>query len=297
MNPGAELELRPLRYFMVVAEELHFARAAARIRIAQPALSQAIRRLEARLGFLLFMRTSRRVTLTVQGAAFLARTRRAFEEIDRGVVAGRDIAAGRLGQVVIGHTALAMLTVLPGILRQFRARHPKVRLSLRELDSTEQIDAVRAGTIDVAIVTGSVEASELVTRRLRVDALVAALPSTYRLRAAGISVSSLAQDPFVLFPREQIPSVYDQIIAACRTAGFDPAIAQVAQSWHMIASLVAVGLGVSIVPASVERYGVHGVRYAALKGHGNVATTICRRTDATNPATAFVFDASALAEL
>jgi DNA-binding transcriptional LysR family regulator len=275
-----DFELRQLRYFTVLAEELHFGRAAARLRVAQPALSQAIRRLERRLGFVLFVRTSRRVELTHQGASFLANAQRVFAELRSGVDSGREIAAGRLGNVAIGHTALATVTVLPQVLRHFRERHPLVRLSLRELPSGAQIESLRAGYVDVALVTGTFIEDGLSSLELQRDPLVALVPSSHRLaRRRQVSVASLAEEPFVLFPRDQIPPVHDQILGLCRSSGFEPAIGQVAQSWHMMAALVGVGLGVAVVPRSVKRYGVAGVRHIPIRPTVIVATTLYWRAD------------------
>lgn len=285
-----ELEFRQLRYFVALADELHFGRAAARLRIAQPALSQAMRRLEQRLGFTLLARTSRRVDLTRQGAAFLASTRRVLDEVQRGVETGRDIAAGKVGNVTLGHTALAMITVLPAILRRFRERHPTVRLAVRELPSAVQIEHLRAGYVDAAIVTGRFAEDELSWLELRRDALVALLPPGHPLgRRRKVSVASLAREPFILFPREQIPSVYDQIVKLCRASGFDPDMAQLAQSWQMIAALVGVGLGVSIVPAPVKRYAVAGVRCVPLSPTTTMPTALYWRSDVGNiPAQLFI---------
>ena len=278
-----ELELRQLRYYVVLADELHFGRAAARLRIAQPALSQAVRRLERRLGFALFARTSRRVDLTRQGAAFLASSRRVLGELQRGVEAGRDIAAGRLGSVTIGHTALAMTTVLPAMLRRFRERHPLVRLVVRELPSAAQIEQLRAGYLDAAVVTGRFDEDDLSWLELRRDPLVALFPPGHRLgRRRKVGVASLAREPFIVFPREQIPSVYDQIVTLCRASGFNPDIAQEAQSWQMIAALVGVGLGVAIVPASVKRYGIAGVRCVPLTPTTTMPTALYWRRDVAN---------------
>jgi DNA-binding transcriptional LysR family regulator len=280
-----DIELRQLRSFIVLSSELHFGRAAAKLRVAQPALSQAIRRLEGRLGFALFNRTSRRVELTRQGASFLSSTHRALGELGRGVEAGREIAAGRIGSVMVGHTALAMVTVLPAVLRRFCKRHPLVRLTLRELPSAVQIENLSAGFVDVALVSGTVEEDGVLSTELRRDPLVAILPASHPLAGRRrVRVASLAHESFVLFPREQIPPLHDQILGLCRSSGFEPVIGQVAQSWQMIAALVGIGLGVSLVPASVKAYGVAGVRYVSVGSAGVVPTTLCWRSDENNAA-------------
>jgi DNA-binding transcriptional LysR family regulator len=279
-------EFRQLQYFGVLAEELHFGNAAARLGVAQPALSQAIRRLEQRLGFALFSRTSRRVRLTPQGGRILASTERVLRELRRGLADAREIAAGRTGGLTIGHTALSMLTVLPAVLRRYRQAQPAVRLSFRELSSAQQLDQLQAGYLDVAIVSGTFEGQGVATLELRRDPLIVVLHRSHRLAGRrSLPISQLASEPFILFPREQIPPVYDQILELCRASGFEPAIAHVAQSWHLIAALVGLGLGISIVPLSVQRYLVKEVRAVPIRPQVAVATTLGWLPDASTGAT------------
>jgi len=291
MNP--EIELRQLRYFAVLAEELHFGRAAAALRVAQPALSQNIRRLEGRLGFSLFERTTRRVHLTAAGAEFLISVHRLSAELGRGVQSAREVSAGALGTVTVGYIATAMLTVLPVLVRKFRERHPRLRLSLRELSSEAQLQALRSGELDVAIVSGRPDDEGLVSYELYRDPLVALLPSDHRLaKRDRVTLSSLANEPFILFPQWQTPGLHDQIVRLCRSSGFEPVVGQEAQSWHVIAALVGVGLGVSVAPASVRRYRVAGVRFRSLRPAASISTMLCMRAGDASLATGHFYSAA-----
>lgn len=280
-----EIELSQLRAFLVLGEELHFGNAAKQLRVAQPGLSQQIRRLEERLGFQLFNRTSRRVTLTAAGVAFLATARAVLADLENAIEKARDISSGRVGAVRVGYVALAMLTVLPAIVRDFRARHRDVRLTLHEMSSAPQIESLMRGALDIAIQTGMPEEKSISCFTLRRDHLAAIIPRTHaRAASASIAVRALENESFLIFPRAQAPDLYDQLIAVCRKSGFTPTIAQEAQSWHMIAELVSSGIGVAIGPQSIERYRVPGVRCVRLKPAGTVSTTVCCDRNLSNPA-------------
>ena len=281
-----DVEMGQLRAFAVLGEELHFGNAAALLRVAQPALSQQIRRLEQRLGFRLFDRTSRKVDLTPAGAAFLASVRKVFIDLERAVEAGHDLASGKVGTVTVGYVATAMTTVLPVIVRKFREAHRDVRLLLLERASAPQIDALRKGDLDVAILTGAIDDESIVQFEIWRDPLVALLPARHSgARKRSVSASALSTDQLITFPRWQTPALFDQILTLCRNSGFEPTLGQEAQSWHMIAELVSAGMGVSIVPLTVRRYRVAGVRYVPLRPAGSVSTLICYKRTGTSPAT------------
>jgi len=286
----ASFELRHLRSFVVLGDELHFSRAARVLRVAQPALSQQIRRLEEELGFRLFDRTSRRVELTPAGVSFLNHVRRLFAELDRAVEAGQHLASGKTGTITVGYVATAMVTVLPTIVRRFRERHPDVRVLLRELSSVPQIEALRKGELDIAIVSGMSEEKGIASFEVWRDQLVALVPPLHPASLKrSVPVSALAADPFILFPRSQTPHLYDQIVSIFRKDGIEPSFGQEAQSWHMIAELVAAGMGVSVVPASVSRYRVPRVRYVPLRPADSVSIIMCHsRADVSQVAKFFV---------
>ena len=281
-----DVEFGQLRAFVVLAQELHFGNAAIVLRVAQPALSQQIRRLEQRLGFILFERSSRKVSLTPAGAAFLATARKIFIDLERAVETGHDLASGKLGTVTVGYTGLAMTTVLPTIVGKFREGHPDVRLLLRELSSAPQIDGLRKGDLDVAVITGPIDDGTIAHFQIWRDPLVALLPAGHPgAKKRSISASAFAGDQLITFPRVQTPALYDQILTLCRNGGFEPTLGQGAQSWHMIAELVSAGLGVSIVPRSVRRYRVAGVKYVLLRPGASVSTLMCyNRAGSSTPA-------------
>jgi DNA-binding transcriptional LysR family regulator len=286
-----DIELAQLRVLLVLAEELHFGKAAKRLRVAQPALSQQIARLEARLKFRIFDRTSRRVTLTAAGTSFLERVRVIVGEIDSAVRTGREIASGQMGTVRVGYIATVMLTVLPRIVREFRARHPRVRIELREMSSAPQIESLVKGELDVAITTGSPDHDTLLCFEAWRDPLVAVLPKDSPItRSKSTSPKSLAGNPLIIFPRAQAPAFFDQVMKLCRDNGFDPIIDQEAQSWHMISQLVSSDMGVAIAPESIQRYRASGVRYIRLRPGGTVSTTFCCQRDGTNPAAKLFVD-------
>ena len=196
------------------------------------------------------------------------------------------MASGKLGTVTIGYTGMAMTTVLPTIVRKFGEHHPDVRLVLRELSSAPQIDGLRKGDLDVAVLTGPIDDGTIAHFQIWRDPLVALLPAAHpAAKKKSISASALAGDQLITFPRVQTPALYDLILALCRSGGFEPTLGQGAQSWHMIAELVAAGLGVSIVPRSVRRYKVAGVRYVLLRPGGTVSTLMCyNRAGSSTPA-------------
>jgi len=248
------IELRHLRYFLAVAEELSFSRAAERLGMAQPPLSQQIQRLETLVGHELFERRPR-VRLTPAGEAFLAAARRALAQVEEGVEASHRAARGEVGTVTVGFAASMILSVVPGAVRAFRRRFPGVDLQLRELSSAAQLAALREGRIDVAFVRESPFSDrELGCERLREEPFVAVVPPEHPLAARRrIPLDLLAEEPFVHFPRPVAPGLYDLILALCQGAGFKPRVVQEAQEWLTIVGLVEAGMGVSLVPESFRK--------------------------------------------
>ena len=278
------IELRHLRYFVAVAEELHFGRAALRLGIAQPPLSQQIARLEAMVGYPLFERRPR-VALTEAGKVLLVSARRMLAQAEQGVDAARRAGRGESGVLTVGFAASAMLTALPEVFRSYRGHYPMVELRLRELSTTAQLDALRSGTIDVGFLREPVVDEALVAQPVVREPFVAVLPPGHPLAAhPHLSPSALADEPFVLFPREVAPTLYDQIIALCREVGFAPKQVQEAQEWLTIVSLVDAGLGVSLAPASFEKLRWGGVEYRPLHPDGGGTTiSLCRRGEDPPP--------------
>lgn len=267
-----KINLRLLRYFLAVAEELHFGRAAKRLHIAQPPLSQQIKLLEQALGFPLFERTSRRVALTPAGEMMAAVARQCFADLRQGVTAARLEARGER-VLRIGYVTTAILTFLPATVRAFREQQPATHLQLREVPSSLQLQSLRAGGLDVAIVTDP-EPDPFIRREILLrDPLVLVLPSNRRFPRFGRKdFSELAAEPFLLFPRAQTPSLWDHIMKACNQNGFVPQVRQEAQSWHAIFGMVAAGMGITVAPASAMEHRVPGVAFRKLKAP---TTNIC----------------------
>ncbi len=260
-------ELWQLRYFIAVAERLHFGRAAAALHISQPPLSRAIRALEARLGVLLLARSRRRVELTPEGACFLDDARRIAAQLERAVSELRGMASGERGRLRIGFVSLADFGVLPGLLKAYKAAQPGIALALREMLSPEQAAALAAGELDFGLllppVAGAAELEHIVVQRER---FVAALPSRHRLaRGTGkLPMSALAGEAFVMVPREIAPGLYDIVTALAARAGFSLNVAQEAIQMQTVVSLVSSGLGAAIVPGSLANLGRRGVVYREL---------------------------------
>src|SRR3954453_15892050 len=202
------MELRHLRYFVAVAEELHFGRAARRLQLAQPPLSRQIQGLEQELGVRLLERTKRHVELTPAGKVFLEHARKLLTEADHAVAAARRAARGEIGRLAIGFVGAATYSALPELLRVFHTRFPDVELVLYEMTSAHQHDALREGRIEVGFVRPAIPDDTLARRVARGEPLVAALPAGHRLarRDEPIPLSDLAGEPFILFPRDPRPS-------------------------------------------------------------------------------------------
>jgi DNA-binding transcriptional LysR family regulator len=253
------MELRHLRYFVAVAEERHFGRAAARLRMAQPPLSRQIQALESELGFVLFERNRRQVELTPAGKTLLEHTRGIFEAVDLAVHEARRASQGESGRIVVAYPSTFAYSGLPELVRAYRAKFPGVELVLRELSPQQQLDALRDHRADVGFIRAPVDEPGLSTELVRSEPLVAALPTGHPLAGrTSIPLALLAKEPFVLFPRGRGPAYFDHLIGLCREAGFTPRIVQEAPQLDIV-SLVAAGLGVSILPSSIRKFRRSGI--------------------------------------
>jgi DNA-binding transcriptional LysR family regulator len=249
-----EIELRHLRYFIAVAEELHFGRAALRLHLAQPPLSQQIRRLEELVGHPLFLRTSRSVRLTAAGEALLERARRVLRSVERDLSEVRSVGRGEVGSLRVGFISSGMLTPLPGMLGRYRRLHPRVDLQLREGFSSEMIRALLDGGIDMGFLRDADPVEELELETLFSEAFVAVLPSNHRhARRRTLSAAALREEPFVLFTPLAGHLAYEKTASLCEEHGFRPRVVQEAPQWFTVLRLVGAGLGVSLAPACVER--------------------------------------------
>ncbi len=279
------MELRHLRYFVVVAEELHFGRAAARLHIAQPPLSQQIHQLEAELGVPLFQRTTRRVTLTDAGRLFLEDARRILAQVEQAKQSARRAQRGELGRLVVGFVGSAASDVLPILLRAYRDRYAEVEVVLREMDTAEGLAALEAGTIQAGILRPPIDDPSLACEVIRREPFVVALPKQHPLaQRAPIALPDLAGEPFILFPRRWGSGLYDNVISHCHQAGFSPRVVQEATEMSTIVGLVAAGIGISLVPASVALLRTAGVVYRALGESGLMAEmAVVWRRDEQSP--------------
>jgi DNA-binding transcriptional LysR family regulator len=278
------MELRHLRYFVTLAEELHFGRAAQRLHIQQPPLSRQIQLLEAELGFPLFERSRRRVELTPAGHALLGRARQVFDALDAAIHDARSASEGESGRLVVGYPSSLAYSGLTELLRAFRTRFPAVELSLRELSPGEQIDALKAGGLDVGFVRSSVDDPALGAELVRRESLMVVLPDDHRLAAQRtIALDALKHEPFVMFPRARGPAFFDQLMGLCHAAGFAPQIVQEAPQLDII-SMVAAGFGVSIMPSSMRNFRRPGLSFRGIVGAPQVELSIVWRHQNLSPA-------------
>ena len=279
------MELRHLRYFVTLAEELHFGRAAERLHIAQPPLSQQIRQLEVELGFQLFHRTKRTVQLTEAGQVFLGEVQQIFQQLDRAIQVGRKTSRGEMGQLVVGFVSSTAYNVLPTILRTFRTRVPDVSLELHELSTEQQLQWLREGRIDVGFLRPPVDEDTFSVATIFQEPLVVALAETHPLaNGASGSLRSLSSELFIFFPRSIAPGLYDQIISLCQQADFSPTVAQEAMQMQTIVSLVAAEMGIAIVPESLQHLQRTGVVYKAIQEPtSKVAIAMIWRCNDTSP--------------
>jgi DNA-binding transcriptional LysR family regulator len=279
------MELRHLRYFRMVATELHFGRAAEKLHIAQPPLSKQIQQLELELGFELFARTKRSVALTPAGEVFLIEVDRIFKNLDRAIDIGRKTSRGELGQISIGFVGSATYNILPVILQQFRDRYPYVQIELHELTTDRQLIWLREGKIDLGLIRPPIIDSDVTVEVVFEEPLIVALPINHQLATVdSIDLSLLATEPFILFPRQLAPGLYDPIITICQAAGFSPMVVQECIQIQTIVSLVSANMGVSIVPKSTEDIQRQGVVYKPILNDAPVVSiALIWRTNDCSP--------------
>ncbi|WP_223281359.1 LysR family transcriptional regulator [Streptomyces antnestii] len=279
------VELRQIRYFLALAEECHFGRAAARLHVAQPALSQQIKQLERELGISLFHRSTRHVELTEAGRDLTGYARTLLAEAERARVRMAELATGHAGRVSVGFIGTATYDVLPRVARTVQARLPHVTLELRgELLSPQLADGLLDGTYDLAVLRSAAAAEELTSTPLRTEPLMAVLPAHHPLAAGPrISLGSLAGEPFVIHPAQARSAMYDRVLSACRRAGFQPpSLVEVGETATLVV-LVAAGHGVALVPESVRSLRLDGVTYVPLTDPDTIDLVLARRTHGNSP--------------
>jgi len=288
------MELRHLRYFIAVAEELHFGRAAQLLGISQPPLSQQIQALEQELGARLFERTNRRVALSEAGRLFLEEARQVLAQVDKAADVARRAQLGELGEMKIGFTSSAPFnSSIPKAIYSFRQRFPAVHLNLQEMSSRDVADALLDESIEVGLMRPLPLPDTLVATELFREPLVAVVNADHPLAqgsAQGLQLAALANEPFVFFPRSYGSGLHAQLLNLARAAGFTPHFAQEAGEVMTIIGLVSAGLGVSVLPASFQRMRIDGVVYRTLldADADTAVWLVQRREQASAMAAAFV---------
>lgn len=261
------MEMRHLRYFIAVAEELSFTRAARRLHIAQPPLSTQIRLLEEELEAQLFERDKRRVFLTQAGRHFLDRARGILADVESAKGEARSAASGEIGRIALGYTGSSMLsTALPSALRRFQAAHPLVNLALQEMTSLDQLDAVHTRTLDIGILRRPdvVVPAGIVLEEWYQAPLLAAVPAAHPLSGAPVRIADLRDQPLILYPRNAGIGLYWKVQELCSKAGFRPHMVQEARDASTIVGLVAAGIGIAVVPSGTDCIRLEGVVYQRL---------------------------------
>ena len=259
------IELRHIRYFLTVAEEKNFTRAAQRLCMSQPPLSMQIRDLEDSIGAELFLRTAQGVTLTEVGQAFLTAVSPLQHQLDDAIQLARHVANGEVGQLRLGFTGTSMLNpLIPESIRRYQQQYPKVGLKLEEANSLKLIDYVLEDRLDIAIIRPPRQIhSSLAMQHLLDEPLIAALPlrRDFAHEMQPFNVACLREHEMIMSPRNVSAGLYDAISDACQKAGFEPKMGQSAPQIVSILSLVAANLGVSLVPESSQQLQIQGVKY------------------------------------
>lgn len=280
------MELRQLRYFIAVAEERSFSRAARRLHISQPPLSTQIMMLETELQTRLFDRSNRGVSLTAAGSVFYDEIRTMLVRLEHARTRARHAGQGHVGTLSIGFVSIVDYGILPPALKAFRTRFPAVEVQLHELTTDVQIRETRAGRLDLGIALGPIEEPDLRFKAVSHEALVFAAPSSHRLirRKRAIDLRDLSKEDFIVPPRDIAPGLYDLIINRCHSSGFSPRITQHARQMQTVISLVAAGMGVALVPSSVQNLKRTGVRYGRIREAGaDIEIGILRSVNSDNP--------------
>lgn len=269
MNPESRLELRQLRYFVAVAEERHFGRAAQLLHMTQPPLSQTIQALEDMLGTPLFVRTKRSVALTPAGQALLPEAKRLLQQAASLPDLARRAASGASGLLSLSFISTADYSILPPLLQRFRARYPQVQIDLREATTDVQLEDLMQGKIDAGLLLPPLsDKASAVLDYLPVlsEPLVAALPAGFIRSKRAITLKTVRELPLIIFPRRIAPAFHDTILSCFRDAGVTPHIGQEAIQMQTIVGLVSAGMGMALVPQSVSNLQRPGVDYRALSG-------------------------------
>jgi DNA-binding transcriptional LysR family regulator len=290
------MEFRHLRYFLVLAEELHFGRAARRLAISQPPLSLNIQQLEASVGAQLFVRSSRAVQLTAAGQAFVPAARALLAQAADAASLAKDVGQGVAGSLAIGFAGSMLFSGLPAIVERFQAEHPRLRLQLRELSSSEQLQALAQDRLDLGFVHTTRVPPELSQIKVVSQPLLVCLPAAHPLAEAfantpapGLALAQLRGEPFAVVSRAVSPDYHEHILALCADAGFYPELRHELRHWLSVVSLVAQGMGVALVPSALEKSAMAGAVFVPLLDAGLPYETHCLWKTSRNSAALAAF--------
>jgi DNA-binding transcriptional LysR family regulator len=280
------MELRHLRYFVAVAEELHYGKAAKRLHISQPPLSVQISALEQELGLKLFKRLGRTIELTAAGHEFLEHSRRLLKQVELAVRSAERVNRGAIGEISVGFLSALAYSYLPWLLREFGKRYPDVNLILHEMTVQQQLDALLEARLQVGLLRPPVNSPELSSEVVLREPYVVALNETHPFAAGdSIAMETLKDERFIMNSRRMGGRYLAQVMSMCHDAGFTPNVAQEAQQLHTTVGLVSAGLGIAIVPASIQVLQMEGVVYRPLSGTlPSSQVTMAWRRDETSPA-------------
>jgi DNA-binding transcriptional LysR family regulator len=281
------IELRQLRYFLAVAEEMHFGRAAKKLHMTQPPLSQTIQSLEANLGAHLFIRSTRSISLTPAGHALIPEARRILAQAQSLPQLAQRAASGQTGHLSLAFVSIADYSVLPPYLREFRQRYPEVRIELREATSDVQLQLLEDAEIDAGLLIPPIPerlAASINCQKVLSEPLILAIPETCAKRKHATSLHTYKDLPLIIFPRKIAPALHDTIFACFRSEGLTPTVGQEAIQMQTIVGLVSAGMGIALVPRSVSNLKRPGVIYHALPTlHGKVEIDIAWRKENSSP--------------
>lgn len=262
------MQFHQLKYFLAVAEELHFGRAAKKLNISQPPLSQQIKKLEEDLKTKLFYRTKRKVQLTEAGKLFLEDAYKIVEQIESTYDKIKQHSNGEIGELTLGYSSYSIFDVLPQILKEFYKLFPNVNVKLRHLSTAQQLEAFENSAIQIGLLCPPIDQRDLVLEHIYSQPFIVALPSNDPLanqnNKESIDITELANYSFVMTPRNIGTGYYDKIIEICLDGNFSPNIVQEVNELHEVISLVSTGLGVSIVPKSLMQYKKSNVTFKKL---------------------------------
>ena len=263
----SELDLKLLRFFVVLSEELHFGRAARRMHMTQPPLSKAIKQLEEDLGLKLFERDSKHVVLTPVGQVMLAKAKETLLHARNTAAFARSIAAGLTGRIELGFTAVMLYRGLGKVMERFSSDFPHIEVSFTETVSQRQIEMVKTGSLDAGFINSPLAPPGVESLGVCLERYVACIPSRHRLALSKkISLAALRDEPFMVFARDASHAYHDQVMSICADAGFQPHTRQYSGQILTLVALVAAGFGVTVVPESVQNAGMKGVAFVPLTG-------------------------------